>query len=241
MTIFSAGVRRGSLLDYDEIVSTKSGFKVQTGILAKTIVEFFNIILLRERSDTLVLDDSKPGIREIKTLVMHPVSKLKRKMQFQLRSTKYYRNLRLRQFKHAIFSAKKILFVCKGNICRSPFAEYYSRTIFPEKIQVDSCGYIQQDGRESPPEAISTAKKFGVDLSDHRAHQVTDEMIRNSDMIVVFDESNFRMISQRYSACKSKLWFLSEICPALPVSIEDPFRKEDKDFEQAYSRISLLY
>ena len=137
-----------------------------------------------------------------------------------------------------ISHAKNILFVCKGNICRSPFAEKYSRSVFPENIYIFSCGYIRQDGRESPPEAISTAKKFGVDLSDHRAHFITEEMMLNADLVIVFDEPNLRMLLQRFPEFKRKIWFLSEICPDIPLDIEDPFRKDCETYEKVYSAIA---
>jgi len=223
---------------YDEITSYKSNIKMQVGFIGKTVVEFFNILLLRERNDTLVLDDPKPGIMEIVALILHPISILNRKMRFRMRTSKFYRKIRSNQFKRVILHAESILFVCKGNICRSPFAEHYSRSIFPQKIHTLSCGYIQQNGRESPPEAINTAKKFGVDLSDHQAHQITEQMIQNSDVVIVFDESNFRMLFKRYHKYKSKLWFLSEICPDIQVTIEDPLSKDSETFEKVYSIIA---
>jgi protein-tyrosine phosphatase len=155
-----------------------------------------------------------------------------------LRTSKFYRKIRSNQFKGVILHAESILFVCKGNICRSPFAEQYSRSLFPLKIHTSSCGYIQQNGRESPPEAINTAKKFGVDLSDHQAHQITEQMIQNSDVVIVFDESNFRILFKRYHKYKSKLWFLSEICPDIQITIEDPFSKDSETFEKVYSLIA---
>jgi protein-tyrosine-phosphatase/predicted ATP-grasp superfamily ATP-dependent carboligase len=223
---------------FDEIASCKSDVKIQAKFIGKMIGEFFNIFLLRERNDTMVLDDLKPGIMEIASLVFHPVSILKRRMRRNVHPSKTRRKIRSEQFKHVISHAKKILFVCRGNICRSPFAEKYSRTIFPENIHIFSCGYIQQDGRESPPEAISTAKKFGIDLSDHRALHITEEMMQNSDLVIVFDESNLRMLLEKFPQNKSKIWFLSEICTDIPIDIEDPFRKDCEMYEKVYSEIA---
>ena len=146
--------------------------------------------------------------------------------------------IRSRNFKQAVLHAKNILFVCRGNICRSPFAEQYSRTIFPEDVHLVSCGYIHQDGRKSPPEAISAARKFGVDLSDHRADHITHDMVKNSDLIIIFDEENFRMLLQQYPLYKNRIWFLSEICPDIPIIIEDPFKKDADSYEKAYSVIA---
>jgi len=222
---------------YDEFGSIKS-LRNRSGFVRKTMEEFFNIILLRERNDTLVLDDPKPGVMEIGILILQPLSVLQRKMRSRLQASPGYRTIRSRNFKQAIMHAKNILFVCRGNICRSPFAEQYSRTIFPKDVHLVSCGYIHQDGRKSPPEAISAARKFGVDLSDHRADHITDDMVKKSDVIIIFDEENFRMLLQRYPRYKNRIWFLSEICPDIPLRIEDPFKKDGDTYEKVYSVIA---
>jgi len=222
---------------YDECISFTS-LRARLRFIGKTMMEFFNIILLRERNDTLVLDDPKPGIMEIGTLILQPVSVLQRKMRFRLQASPWYRTIRSRNFKQAVLHAKNILFVCRGNICRSPFAEQYSRTIFPKDVHLVSCGFIHQDGRKSPPEALSAARKFGVDLSDHQADHITDDMVKNSDLIIIFDEENFRMLLQRYPRYKNRIWFLSEICPDIPLHIEDPFKKDSDTYEKVYSVIA---
>jgi len=222
---------------YDEITAHKPEIKNQTGSIGKTVVEFFNIVLLRECNDTLVLDDLRPGIKELTTLALHQISSIKRKLRMRLQSAKFYRKVRSGQFKRAVLHAENILFVCRGNICRSPFAEHYSQNILPKKHHISSCGCIKQNGRESPPEAIRSAKKFGVDLSTHQAHEVTEDIVQNSDLIIVFDESNFRILVDRYKKNKRKIWFLSEICPDLPLYIEDPFKKDRESYEKVYSVI----
>ncbi len=108
---------------------------------------------------------------------------------------------------------------------------------FLKKCTVSSCGYIQQDGRTSPPEAISTAKKFGVDLSGHRAHHITEDMMQTADLVLVFDESNLNTLGEKFPQNKSKIWFLSEIYPDIPRDIEDPFRKDCRTYEKVFSEI----
>ncbi len=235
--LFCRGTTEDLYWIYDEFTSFKS-LKIREKFIGKILLEFSNILLFRERNDTLVLDDPRPGIMEICALVHLPVSILQRKLRFQLRNSKISRKIRSQQFKRAILSAKNILFVCKGNICRSPFAEHYFRTFLPEEIHTLSCGYIEQNGRESPPEALRTAKKFGVDLSNHRAHQITEEMVRKADLIIIFDETNFRILVKRYRKYKNKIWFLAEICPDIPIYIEDPFRKDNETFAKVYSTIT---
>jgi protein-tyrosine-phosphatase len=73
----------------------------------------------------------------------------------------------------------KVLFVCAGNICRSPFAEGLARRLAAERgldVEFASAGEIALDGDRCPPDAVAVAKEYGVDLSSHRArHLRTDE------------------------------------------------------------------
>jgi protein-tyrosine-phosphatase/predicted ATP-grasp superfamily ATP-dependent carboligase len=220
---------------YDEIRFNRSDLKIELRFIGKIFVEFFNIFLLRERNDTLVLDDPKPWIMEMNDLVLKPFSILNRKIRAKLGKIKIYRKIRANRFKRAILHSKSILFVCTGNICRSPFAEYYSRSVLPDKIQIFSSGCAAQNGRESPPEAIMAAEKFGIDLSNHKANRVTEEIIRKSDLVIVFDEPNYISLSKQYKKFKYKIWFLSEICPEIPYFIDDPFRGEIEKYEKVFS------
>ena len=73
----------------------------------------------------------------------------------------------------------KGLFVCAGNICRSPFAEGLARRLAAERgldVEFASAGEIALDGDRCPPDAVAVAKEYGVDLSSHRARRLaTDE------------------------------------------------------------------
>ena len=82
----------------------------------------------------------------------------------------------------------KVLFVCAGNICRSPFAEALARRIAVERgldVEFASAGEIALDGDRCPPDAVAVAKEYGVDLSSHRARRLTTD---KADKIVpLFD------------------------------------------------------
>jgi protein-tyrosine-phosphatase len=82
----------------------------------------------------------------------------------------------------------KVLFVCAGNICRSPFAEGLARRLAAERgldVEFASAGKIAFDGDRCPPDAVAAAKEFGVDLSSHRARRLaTDKADR---VVPLFD------------------------------------------------------
>jgi protein-tyrosine phosphatase len=90
----------------------------------------------------------------------------------------------------------KVLFVCLGNICRSPTAEGVFRYLVKEAgmdkyIHIDSAGTANwHTGRAPDPRTISAAKKRNVDLSVLRARAVTAEDFEEFDYILAMDDAN---------------------------------------------------
>ena len=91
---------------------------------------------------------------------------------------------------------RSILFVCLGNICRSPIAEGVARKLIEEDsltIAVDSAGTGSWHVGEIPcKHSITVAKKHDIDISHLRARQVKKADFSTFDLIVALDESNYR-------------------------------------------------
>lgn len=90
-----------------------------------------------------------------------------------------------------------ILFVCMGNICRSPSAEgFFARhlhgTSLEGLISIDSAGtHSYHVGQPPDPRAIETAALFDVQIAQLRARKVTAEDFHQFDLIIAMDHSNF--------------------------------------------------
>ena len=97
----------------------------------------------------------------------------------------------------------RILFVCLGNICRSPTAEGVLRAIaereFPElKVVVDSAGTANYHVGEPPDRrTVSAARRRGYDLAGLRARQVQAEDFHRYDYILAMDRSNLSELTSR--------------------------------------------
>jgi protein-tyrosine-phosphatase len=76
----------------------------------------------------------------------------------------------------------KVLFVCTGNTCRSPFAEAVARR--EGQRDVESAGLGAYAGDQPPEDAVVVARELGYDLSSHRARRVTEEMLERADVVV---------------------------------------------------------
>jgi protein-tyrosine phosphatase len=100
----------------------------------------------------------------------------------------------------------RILFVCMGNICRSPTAEGVFRRLVAERapgveIEVDSAGTHDYHVGDPPdPRSIAAAARRGVDLRRLRAREVRDEDFERFDLIIAMDRLNRETLLERSPA-----------------------------------------
>ena len=91
---------------------------------------------------------------------------------------------------------KSIIFVCLGNICRSPIAEGCAKKYAKEnalELEIDSAGTGSWHIGEAPCEnSIVVARDNGIDISGLVARQITKEDINSFDLIVALDDNNYR-------------------------------------------------
>ncbi|HBO59974.1 MAG TPA: protein-tyrosine-phosphatase [Alphaproteobacteria bacterium] len=105
----------------------------------------------------------------------------------------------------------KVLFVCTGNICRSPTAEGVFRQMvenagLQRAVTVDSAGISSWHAGQSPDSrAVETALKNGVDISSLRARKVVRDDFQNFDLIIALDASHLQVLEKlRRESAQSK-------------------------------------
>ena len=135
-----------------------------------------------------------------------------------------------------------ILFVCHGNICRSPYAAGALRRDLPENTRLGvriECAGFAGPGRLSPGAAVTTAAKRGVDLAGHRSQVVDRELVRAADLVVVMDANQRRAITQRFEAARQRVMILADLLPGFydGRQIPDPIDEPLQAYERAYSLI----
>ena len=137
-------------------------------------------------------------------------------------------------------SAMNILFVCMGNICRSPtahgvFRQYIKESGLSHQVTVDSAGTHSFCIGDAPDTRSQIhARKRGYDLSDLVARQLEDRDFDHYDLLLVMDWENFALTEQRCPTNKKhKIRRLTEFCKVNQVSVvPDPYYKGSEGFEE---------
>ena len=111
-----------------------------------------------------------------------------------------------------------VLFVCHGNICRSPYAAEVARKLLPATVTVESAGFIGPD-RPSPPEAVAVAAERGIDLSPHRSQVIELEHVREVDLVLVMDSRQRHRLVSSMPELDGRVVLLGDLDPE-PITLD---------------------
>ncbi len=138
--------------------------------------------------------------------------------------------------------AQSVLFVCHGNILRSPMAAALLKQALDacgSAMEVHSAGLHANPFRQADPRGITVAADFGIALSSHRAAPLTREMVHRADVIFVMDQFNEAELLTRYPDVRHKVAFISLCGAATPscLDIDDPYQGTIEDVRLCYGKI----
>ena len=133
----------------------------------------------------------------------------------------------------------KILAVCLGNICRSPLAEGILKSKLPEHFTVDSAGTISMhEGKHPDKRSISTAEKYGLDISKQRSRPILQKDFEEFDVIYCMDLSVFETVismAKNEDQRRKIVLYLEEAgFTGDQVDVPDPYWGNLSDFENVY-------
>ena len=147
------------------------------------------------------------------------------------------RRLRAERRLQAI-APKSILFVCLGNICRSPYAARLLAERAGPELHVVSAGFIGP-GRPPPEQAVEAARAGGIEHGDHRSKTLTARMLADADVVFLFDRHNARRLRRTPGARSDRVFWLGDFDPAWEGrrAILDPWGKPLDEFKRTFGRI----
>jgi protein-tyrosine phosphatase len=142
----------------------------------------------------------------------------------------------------------RILFVCLGNICRSPTAEGVMRALvreagLEEEIEIDSAGTGGWHVGAAPdPRSTAAAARRGITL-EGGARQVSDEDFEHYDLLLAMDRENFRELRGRApgAAAREKVKMLRQYDPACAgapdLDVPDPYYGGERGFDDVLDQV----
>jgi len=135
-----------------------------------------------------------------------------------------------------------VLFVCLGNICRSPLGEGIFRHLVNQKglaqyFHIDSAGTSGYNTGDKPDAgALKIARLHGISIEDLRARKLEKSELKDWDFIIAMDSSNLRNI-KKLGTISGRLHLMREFDPEGPGDVPDPWCCSDEVFSDVYNAI----
>jgi len=130
-----------------------------------------------------------------------------------------------------------IVFVCQGNICRSPFAEALLRARLGDSgVMISSAGMMPRPGRPTPTFGREAASEHGLDLSAHRSVWLGRNTVETASLIIVFDELTRSGVFDRYPDITAPVILLGDLLEL--GDITDPIDGGAAEFRRVYDQIA---
>lgn len=130
-------------------------------------------------------------------------------------------------------SGRRLLFLCEGNVCRSPLAAAHARRVLAgAAARVDSAALGSAADRPPPTLAVEVAAAMGLDLGAHRSAPVRVDQIREADYVFVMDRLNVLRAWRRFPDARRKLFLLDA-----PREVPDPYGSAEPIFRATFEQI----
>jgi protein-tyrosine phosphatase len=132
---------------------------------------------------------------------------------------------------------RKILVVCHGNVCRSPYLHAVLQRALPE-VAVTSAGFFGSD-RAVPEISVTLSAKRGLDLSRYRSRPLTQSTVGNADLVIVMDSYQARELARMFAINRARIVIAGDLDPRFDASrsIADPWNRSSDAFESSFDRL----
>jgi protein-tyrosine-phosphatase/predicted ATP-grasp superfamily ATP-dependent carboligase len=220
--------------------------------MRETITSFLNVWDPKTKTEILRLSDLRPGLHELaeygRTLARWLGASIRARVEgFRARLLRVRWNFALTTNAHRVIlrarfprNVLRVLVLCKGNICRSPFAaELLRKRAIERDIRLDirSAGLDTTPGHNAHPLAKTASTRYDVDLDHHRTTPITVEMVSWADLILVMEAVQVVHLNRISAVARSKTFLLGHFASRATTDIRDPFGGTPEDFSGCYALV----
>ncbi|MGK7345963.1 MAG: low molecular weight protein-tyrosine-phosphatase [Candidatus Nitrospinota bacterium M3_3B_026] len=137
---------------------------------------------------------------------------------------------------------RRTLFVCTGNLCRSPMAEYLTQAelaaLGAPDVLVESAGTLGLEGAPAARPAVALLRKLGIDMSGHRARELTPEMLAEADLVVVMEKGHMADVLAMAPSARDKVVLMGTLAgDGAGEEIPDPLGHDEEFFQKTFETI----
>ncbi len=187
-------------------------------------------------------DTESMNLESVRDAIVQRLPQPVRRVARFLRSGRERRNVR-HEWRRARAGApalapqtRRVIVICFGNICRSPFAGELLAARRPD-LEVRSAGLEARDGKPAEAGAQRVAQRHGIDLSRHGAHRLREEDVAWADVILAMEGYQCDEVRARWPGYDTQVVLLGDFFADAPFLIEDPYGQTDDVFATAFERI----
>ena len=217
-----------------------------------TLMNFLNVFDRKTKGEVLRLGDPRPGLHELRTYLQPLSARIGPAVSQRLSAARYafsrtigdvalrtglHRKRINRTLSGRIFT---ILVLCKGNVCRSPFAARYLEKHAKARgvsLQILSAGLDTTADEPANPLAITASSKYWIDLHSHRTSMISKDFIDKADLILVMELVHNTMLFRMFPEARSKTFLLGHFSTRPFTDIRDPYGGTPEQFRQCYELI----
>ena len=132
-------------------------------------------------------------------------------------------------------AVRRVVFVCQGNICRSPFAEVTARQL---GMRATSCGLATGGKVPAFPLAVDTARGLGIDLGAHRARDIEDFSFEPGDLVLAMELRHLRRLRPLLAGKPVQVSLLGLWAPQPRPHLHDPYELIAEYFQTCFRVMS---
>lgn len=135
---------------------------------------------------------------------------------------------------------RRLLFVCTGNICRSPMAQFLAERLAREAglaVRAESAGVAAEVDWGMEPGAVNALSSRGLKDLSHSARQLDEEILAAADQVYALTRAHRDIIAARFPASAAKVAVLREAAGLPGADVADPYGRSDAVYEECAALI----